>query len=72
MITDFPYYHDTDIIFLQELATDVFDLIPGYSMHLDVELGKRRMEIFARDSIQLTHIEKLENRRVIAGQYQHI
>jgi hypothetical protein len=66
MLRNFLYSQDIDIL-LQEVVTDLFDPIPGYSTISNVGSEQRGTAIFVRDICQLTQIENWEmNGRYLA------
>jgi exonuclease III len=63
MLTDFLHKPETDIILLQEVTHNDFDMIRGYNAYTNVGINKRGMAILTRDTIKLTKITRVPSGR---------
>jgi exonuclease III len=63
MLADFLYKQEIDILLLQEVTLNEFDMIRGYSAHVDVGKNKRGIAMLIRKAIQVTNITRLPSGR---------
>lgn len=72
MLNEFIQKQEIDIILLQEVTHTDFEMIRGYTAHLNVGTNKRGTAILTREQISLTNITRLPSGRGMAASYQGI
>jgi exonuclease III len=72
MLNEFIHKQVIDIILLQEVTHPDFDMIRGYTAHLNVGINKRGTVILTREQISLTNITRLPSGRGMAASYQRV
>jgi len=72
MLNEFMYKQEIDIILLQEVTHADFEMIRGYTAHLNIGTNKRGTAILTREQISLTNITRLPSGRGMAASYQEI
>jgi hypothetical protein len=72
MLNDFIHKQEIEIILLQEVTHTDFELIRGYTAHLNVGTNKRGTAILTREQTTLTNIMRLPSCRGMAASYQEI
>ena len=70
MLNEFIQKQEIDIILLQEVTHTDFEMIRGYTAHLNVGTNKRVTVILTRELISLTNITRLPSGRGMAASYQ--
>jgi exonuclease III len=59
MLADVLYKQEIDILLLQDVAHNEFDMTLGYSAHVNVGTNKRCTAMIIREAIQVTNITRL-------------
>jgi hypothetical protein len=59
MLAHFLHKKEIDLMLLQEVTHNDFDLIRGYNAYTNVGVNKRGTAIPTREAIQLTNITRL-------------
>jgi exonuclease III len=72
MLADFLRKQEIDIILLQEVTQNDFDLIRGYKAYTNVGINKHGTAIFTREAIQLTNIMRVPLGYGMAGFYRGV
>ena len=72
MLNEFIQKQEIEIILLQEVTHTDFEMIRGYTAHLNVGTNKRDTAILTREQISLTNITRLPSGRGVAASYQGI
>jgi len=72
MLNEFLHKKEIDIILLQEVTHTDFDMIRGYTAHLNIGINKRGTAILTREQISLTNITRLPSERGMAASYQGV
>jgi len=72
MLNEFIQKQEIDIILLQEVTHTDFEMIRGYTAHLNVGTNKRGTAILTREQISLNKITRLPSGRRMAASYQGI
>ena len=72
MLNECIQKQEIDIILLQEVTHTDFEMIRGYTAHLNVATNKRGTAILTRAQISLTNITGLPSGRGMAASYQGI
>jgi exonuclease III len=72
MLADFLRKQEIDIILLQEVTHNDFDLIRGYNAYTNVGVNKSGTAILTREAIQLTNITRLPSGRGMSAFYRGV
>ena len=72
MLNESMHKQEIDIILLQEVAHTDFEMIWGYTAHLNIGINKRGTAILTREQISITNITRLPSGRGMAASYQGI
>jgi exonuclease III len=72
MLQEFCYQHDIDILLLQEVMHNNFDILPQYNKYINVGIEQRGTAIFTKDHIRLENLHQLPTGRGIAGRYKNL
>jgi len=72
MLNEFIHKKEIDIILLQEVTHTDFEMIRGYTAHLNIGINKRGTAILTREQISITNITRLPSGRGMAASYQGI
>ena len=72
MLNEFMQEQEIDIILLQEVTHTYFDMIHGYTVHLNIGIKKRGTAILTREQITLTNVTRLPSGCGMAANYQGV
>ena len=72
MLNEFIHKQEIDIILMQEVTHTDFDMIWGYTAHLNVGINKRGTAILTREQISLINITRLPSGRGMAASYRSL
>ena len=70
MLGDLCRNKDIDILILQEVTHEGFDVCTGYTAHVNIGTDQRGTAILMRKHLTLDRIDVLPSGRGIAGYYQ--
>jgi len=69
MLGDFLQKHDTDIILLQEVTHDNFDIVRGYVAMVIEGTDKRSTALLAKEGLSIDNIKRIPSGRGIAARF---
>ena len=72
MLNKFMQKQEIDINLLQEVTHTDFDMIRGYTAHLNIGINKRGTAILTRRQIKLTNANRLPSGCGMAASYQGV